>query len=253
MLINKHFLKQRLFPFTFSLFISIILLTACGVIEQDVTVYEEEAWKAQMRIGLTRQELSIVGESTLIETLNQQRQFAQEQGVEYEWTRQEGDDGRIYFVATAAGSGYDLLNSMMFDDAATFESVVYGDRSAIQFSYFPGYDISRYRLTLRVGQVLETDGVQTGKGQVTWEGTGRTMYAVFTPKSRSPLPENWPLIAGIVVGAILLGGVLIVLVRSRKPSRSHQPMLPAPGFCLRCGGQLDPAGRFCPHCGAPRP
>lgn len=224
------------------------LMSACGIIDQDVTVYEDENWKAETRVGLTPEELSMMGESEIVSRLNRQQSTAQAAGTNYQWNRKKGDDNRIYYIVTASGSGYDLLNQLVFDGDATIGTINYDGQEAIQFTYTSSYELAHYGLQLSTGEVLESNGVQSGKGQVSWEGAGRTMQAVFSPKSAI----NWPLVIIITVVIIVLGGALILFAQIWRRQQKHQTASFTTNFCHRCGGRLDSTGTFCPHCGAPR-
>ena len=224
----------------------VLILSSCGSIEQDITVYRNEKWKAETRIGLKPQELAMIGESEIIDRLERQQRAAQAQGVDFEWNRKNGEDNRVYFVVKASGSGYELLNQIVFDGDASFQPIIIDDREAVRFQYTSSYELARYSLSISTGEVLESTGVQSANGKVSWNSPGQTMQAVLLPKSSSN--------SLLIVGAALVFFVLIIIAFATAKRRRQEGFAAAisTNYCHRCGGELPLSGQFCPHCGSPR-
>ncbi len=227
----------------------VLVLAGCGDIEQDVTFYANEKWKAESRVGLSPEELAMAGGQAEIEaSLNEGQATAEAQELDFRWKRQKGDDDRLYYIITMAGEGYDLLNQNAFGDTATIDTITYDGQDAVQFDFASPYDLSHYELTLHAGEVLDTNGSQEGKGEVHWSGAGKRMYAVFEPRSG----PNWLL---LVLGLIMLGAMAVAgffFIRSWQHQRGQKTATASANFCHKCGTKLEGAGRFCPSCGARR-
>ena len=74
-------------------------LSACGVMEQNVTLHNNGRWKAETAIELTRQELSLnQGLDDIEKGLENQRQQASAQEVKLDWNRRSGENGGVRFV-----------------------------------------------------------------------------------------------------------------------------------------------------------
>ena len=151
--------------------------------------------------------------------------------------------------------------SAIFDGDANIITI--DEDGTTEFNYTMFGDFSDYSLVLHVGEVLETNGTVTKKGEVSWHGLGMQMYAIVKPKSGIAI--KWVLVGGGVLLVAL--AAFFVLSRSRTYSTSKRsPYAPfhlssssagmsgtaSLNYCHSCGGKLDPNGAFCPHCGAPQ-
>lgn len=113
----------------------VLLLTACGSIEQDVTFYSNERWKAETSVGLSSEQIVMAGGPAKIETvLKEEQASAEAAGANYRWKREKGDDGNLYYVVNASGEGYGLLNQLVFDGDASIDSVLFEDQEAVRFN-----------------------------------------------------------------------------------------------------------------------
>ncbi len=259
----KPFAKTLFWKGFLILFLA-LLVSACGAVEQEVTILKNEKWRAETRLILDEQTLVMVNLADVEQRLEEAQAQAVALGADFQWKKQVNDDGSVTYLMNMSGTGYDLLNQIVFDGAATIQQV--DEDGATELAFFPSFDVSDYALTLHVGEVLETNGTISNKGDVSWNGRGQQVYVVFKPKSM-----DTRLIFGIVAAllALLLIGGGILFLRFRSPSRAtmRTPYPPRPSFpassakpgnvfgatnyCHRCGGKLNPKGKYCPHCGAP--
>lgn len=192
------------------------------------------------------------------------RTEAEAQGATVDWRREQGDDGIIYYTVRASGQGYALLNQLVFDNSAMIEPTIFNGKDAVGFQYRADSDLESYRMSLHAGEILQSDGVQEGKGAVTWEGAGVQVNAILRPKGSFPL---LPLLGGLAAIVLLATAIFIYQAWRRQHARlpavtSTYPVMPssqslsskAAGmvFCQRCGKKIDVPGKFCPHCGASR-
>ena len=263
---SRHFLqsfRNRRYLVILAVFVVFfsLLLSACGVVEQDVTLAKNEKWNAETRVTIPQETLTFTSPADIEDILDQAKAKAEAANLSYKRKKKVNDDGSLTYIINTSGEGYNLLNDALFDSEATIR--VTDEDGTTEFSYIPYGDFNDYALTLHVGEVLETNGVVSGKGEVSWHGLGQQMYAVFKPKSG--LDIKWLLVgAGIL---IMLIGAAVLLPKLRGSSRSRPPApyassfsssaaggagKPRLNYCHRCGGKLDPNGVFCPHCGAPQ-
>ena len=236
-----------------------LLVGACGAVEQDVTLIKNEKWKAETRLILNKQTIALANPSDIEQRLDAAQAQADAAEVSYKWNKKINDDGGVTYIIRTSGTGYDLLNNVVFDGGAIINTL--DEDGTTEFSLSSIGDFSDYKLVLHVGEVLETNGVVSGKGDVSWHGMGLQMHAVIKPKSGFNV--IWLLVgAGLILLVIM---VVYFFIRTRSPSRpavsnsptytaiakSSQPGYGATNYCYRCGGKLNPNGEFCPHCGAP--
>lgn len=245
--------------------LALFLLAGCATVEQEVSLYQDESWEGSTRIGVAPGLLAMAGgEEALTAELEQTKVEADAQGAKVEWRRSQGNDGTVYYAVEASGQGYDLLNQIVFDGDAIIEPIVYDGQDAVQFQHETNTDLASYEMRLHAGEILESDGLQEGKGDVTWQGAGVTMNAVLRPKSSFPL---LPAVIGVATLVLIIAAVLFYQAWRRQQARrmamtpgspeSFSAPAPAPVsevavFCEQCGKRIEVAGKFCPHCGAPR-
>ncbi len=246
------------------LLLAVFLLSACGSIEQDVTILKNEKWRAETRLILDEQTLVMVDLADVEQKLDEAQAQAVALGADFQWKKQVNDDGGVTYLMNMSGTGYDLLNQIVFDGAATIQQV---DADGVtELSFFPSFDVSDYALTLHVGDVLETNGTISSKGEVSWNGRGQQVYVVFKPKSMDTR-LIWGIAAALLALILIGGGILFLRSRASSHAATRTPYPPRPSFpassarpgnvfgatnyCHRCGGKLNPKGKYCPHCGAP--
>ena len=237
--------------------ILVLLISGCGTVEQDVTIAKNEKWRAETQVTIDKQSLAFVNPTDIEQSLNASGADADAAGVKYKWKKQVNDDGSVTYILNTSGSGYESLNDFVFDGGASFSML--DENGLTEFTFFPTGDFSDYKLVLHVGEVQESNGTVSGKGDVSWHGMGQQIYAVFKPKSGL----NMMLVLGGVIVVSLAAIVIFFFFRSRSSmhsSLSYSSLSPstlssagyaATNYCYRCGGKLNPNGKFCPHCGAP--
>ncbi len=236
-----------------------LLISACGTVEQDVTISNNEKWRAETQVTIDKQSLTLVNPADIEQNLTAAQAQADAADVNYKWKKKTNDDGSLTYIIKTSGAGYDRLNDFVFDGGASFQTL--DEDGLTQFSFLSVGDFSDYKLDLHVGEVMESNGTVSGKGDVSWHGMGQQMDAVFKPKSG--LGGILPLVGGAIVAILLLSGVFFFF-RSRssspsRPSYTYSSSTPSrfassgyaeTNYCHQCGGKLNPNGKFCPHCGA---
>ena len=239
-------------------FIITILLSACGAVEQDVTLIKNEKWKAETRLTIDKQSLALISPADIEQRLDAAKNELASLDVSYKWKKSVNDDGSLTYIIDTSGTGYSLLNEAIFDGNASINTI--DDDGTTEFNYTVFGDFSDYALVLHVGEVLETNGLVTEKGEISWHGMGMQMHAIVKPKSGTNI--KWVLLGS---GALLVGLVAFFSFSRTRPSSTprHSPHsssqfsssstgMTSLNYCHRCGGKLDPNGVFCPHCGAPQ-
>ena len=237
-----------------------LILSACGVVEQEVTLAKDEKWKAETRLTLDQQTLALISPADIEQRLEAAKEDMSSINVSYKWKKHTNDDGSLTYAINTSGTGYDMLNSAVFDGEASIQTI--DEDGTAEFNYTAFGDFSDYSLVLHVGEVIETNGVVSDKGKVSWHGMGTQMYAKIKPKSGMNI--MWFLLVG---GGIVLIALAVYFAFFRSGATSNRNASYAPSYrspsgralktnsgayCQRCGGKLNPNGTFCPHCGAPQ-
>jgi hypothetical protein len=242
-----------------ALFLVLLFSAACGgMVETDLTLLSGERWEATTKLTVPLAMLQIVGPQVLEQQLDQ---AVQEAGPNEKasWKKVASDDPQfVSYLLDYSGKGYDSL-----DGLCTIEKVQVGGKPALRVKPDSGIsaDATSTVFRLHAGEILDTNGVRQGKGDVVWTNNLHSAYAVVTPKAGLSGPA---LIAAILAAAAALSALGLLLWR-----RSAGKMQPAPGyavpqqpapppalpaqartvFCPYCGAQGQVAGRFCMSCG----
>lgn len=255
-----------------------LLLAACMAdIDQTITFLADERWEANVRIAFPA-EVAPLAAGNVDSELDTLKQTIESQGGALAWERQDEENGGLTYTVDAGGQGYDLLRDVVGDVQVATE-LRDGER-VITFFYAPGSDFelaNSLTMTLIGGEIISSNGSETGRGQVQWQNPTGAMEAVLT--ERSALGLNWllPALIGLLVLA-LAGAAAFFLLRRRsagrvaapawsalppdapptyptlEPPRPPTPAAPAPPaglFCTQCGASLRPGAKFCPACGNP--
>ncbi len=255
-----------------------LLLAACMAdIDQTITFLADERWEVNLLIAFPA-EVAPLAAGSVDSELTTLEQSIESQGGALDWERRDDENGNLTYTVDASGQGYDMLRDVVGDVQVATETRN-GER-VIAFTYLPGSDLelaSSYTMTLVGGEIISSNGIETGRGQVQWQNPAGTMEAVLT--EQSALGANWllPALIGLVVLA-LVGAAVFLLSRRRsagraaapawsalppeapptyltpEPPRPPTPAAPAPPagqFCTQCGASLRPGAKFCAACGNP--
>jgi hypothetical protein len=174
-------------------------LVACGTLDARITLYQNQAWQAEIRMTLNAQETDQVG--AMVEgELSKQAARWKSQNVRYEW-RKEKDGNNTVYVITTEGKGWASLSQVVFDGKARIESTDRGVRLVLRDTGV----ISTRATTLRLtgGQIVSSNADEVKGNTAIWYNVqpGRTVEAVLTEASRSPLPVPCP--GGTMVALLL--------------------------------------------------
>jgi len=261
---NLYFLissNQKKIVLGVLLLVLALILSACGVVEQEVTLAKDEKWSAETRLTLDQQTLALINPADIEQKLEAAKADMSSIDVSYKWKKHTNDDGSLTYTINTSGTGYNVLNTAVFDGGASIQTI--DEDGTTEFSYTAIGDFSDYALVLHVGEVIETNGVVSDKGEVSWRGMGTQMYARIKPKSGMDI--KWLLLVGGGIVLIALAAYF-AFFRSRTTSNNRYASyatsyhsasgrklkIDSGAYCQRCGGKLNPNGTFCPHCGAPQ-
>lgn len=201
----------------------------------DVSLYAEEAWKADAEIVYSQLQIETMGEelSLLIEESVAMWRNA---GLQASYVKRTTQAGNLEYDLTISGEGYALLNQAFFDGLATIELVPQENPSQVNFSFFPmgswfSLALSR-KFTLHAGSILSSNGTVIDERTVTWYNPVDTMQATVTPIQAAP-SAAWLLLGG----AALLIFVLVLALKGRYVK------------CPVCGVRQSRKSTFCSNCG----
>lgn len=244
------------------IFVISVLLSGCGMaIDREVTFYDDEAWEAEMRIGISNEMLAMYGSPETIEgemrTLVEEMEQA---GANASWKSRREDTGYQYDISVE-GEGLSLLSDIVFGSSAQIEMVEVDGRQAIYFNAMMTGDIlgaSQNIVTIHGGEILNSNGTPIDSGTVQWINPTGAINATLTPKGGF----NFGTFLIIVLAAVVIGGVgWYFWKQTTQPPADPAPSKPPPAappppaspgksvFCVYCGETIDSAAKFCPHCG----
>lgn len=233
--------------FILCLFSAVIILVGCGAdITRSVTFYEDEDWEADMEIAMPVELLAFLGTAEELEKSTTEEVADWEaKGAQVSW-KSSREEATLIYTFHIEGTGWNLLNEIIFEDRAQIFVEEVGGRRQIHFSYLVSGDLSGANsdvLTLNGGEIISSNGEQLSSGQVKWINTGQRAEAIFTEKSRFGFST-------FLIIALVLGGVGggVWYFRQKNSQSPVQP--PQPLFCANCGVQLMSQAKFCPHCGS---
>lgn len=236
---------------------ALVVLSSCGTADLDVTLQPEEQFEIEMTATAPVSALALLGgEEALEQQLEESAEAAAAENIALTWRKARApSSGEVAYVITMTGAGYSMLSNL----GMLVEPIEYDGRDALSFSFDSNYVSSESMefeaLTLHAGEVLETNGEQTGRGTVVWENPSGTLTAIVTPASQSN--TSLIVVLAVVAVAAIAAFVLYRMVRSRRPAPATvateaggAPSYPA-SVCGQCGAPLQPGAKFCMQCGQP--
>ena len=190
----------------------VLLLVGCGVIENHVTLYEGEEWEAEIQLSLTPVDLSMVGGAGVIEAdLQKQAAQLEKQEIQFEWHREQHDDGSTTYCVSMEGKGLDQLNTAVFDDQATIDVESAQGKRLIHFTYSPSaLEARSYTLSLTGGEIVSSNADRVEKNTAIWYNLTGQAEARLTEASKGlgAIP-----CLGSFLGSIVILGIAGLVVR----------------------------------------
>lgn len=240
------FVQKQNKIFLLFLFAIIFTLVGCGAdITRSVTFYQDEEWEADMEIAMPGELLALLGTAEELEKSTAEEVTDWEtKGAQVSW-KSSREETTLIYTFHIEGTGWDLLNEIIFEDRAQISVEEVGGQRQIHFAYLVSGDLSGANsdvLTLHGGKIISSNGEHLSSGQVQWINTGQRAEAVFTEKARFSFSAF--LIIALALGAVG-GGVWYFWQKNSQSPVSSQPV-----FCANCGMQLMSQAKFCPHCGS---
>lgn len=225
--------------------IVLLFLTGCGAdVDQTITVYRNEAWKADISFSIPGETVAMIGDPAQLDAeMEQTVQEAEQMGVKASWDSRRDDTTLIYTIH-AKGDSLETLKEIAFDSSAQLSvGEVEGKRQ-----FFLSYPVSsdflsanQYTLTLNGGDIVSSNGQEIKKGTVQWTNPSGRVEAVFTGQSKFSL------------GTLLLVLILLAGVGGGGWFFWQQKGTQATAvFCATCGQPMTPQAQFCPKCGQKR-
>lgn len=193
-----------------------LLLTACGVIKADITLYGDEEWTADTELILTPQEVSMAGGEAALEA-ELQRKAAQlrQQNVRYNWRKQQKDGNSVYHFSIE-GKGWAVLNNAVFSDQAEISST---NEGRIYFRYSPLFAARVFTLRLTGGEIVSSNADEVRGSTAIWYNVVSTGYAeaTMTPAMRLISRPSLPCLGSLGLVTLV---TLVAIATKAQSSRS---------------------------------
>ncbi len=222
--------------------LAVFLLTSCGAnVDQAVTFYRDETWKAKTTFHVSAEMLSSIGSVPQIEAeLDKAIAELEAIGIAASWKSRPKEDVLIYDILME-GSSLALLNQAVFDGQATLDVEEVGGERQVHFSHFVMGTFAQsnsYTLTLTGKEVVSSNGRSLDDSSVQWINPNGQMEAVLTEKNHF----NWVWLLIIAVTIAIIGG----------GSWYWRQQQPQQYFCKQCNTAMAAQAQFCPRCGQKR-
>ena len=227
-----------------------LLLSACGAMETDLTVYADERFAVTTTMTVPTEVLAMAGGGAAIKSqLDQMVAEAKAQGAQVTWRQGKAKQaGNTAYIIEMNGKGF---QSKLIQDAFRLSWLDYQGRRAVRFEMSPGAfgsDMLLSAVTLHAGEVLSTNGRKVSSDAVRWDNPVGSMQAIVIPKGRTS--------ALLILGIVLMLSILVAggyFAYRRGYLRMGGGATAAPGssgsFCLHCGQPIQAGARFCMSCG----
>jgi len=235
-------------PFNFWMMLLAFILSGCGAnIDRSVIFYPNEAWQATIKLTMPIETAALYGSVNELEaSIAEEVAGWEAKGAKVSWQAHH-EETALFYSFQIDGTGWALLNDVVFENNAQIFSEEGGGNPQIHFSYFATGDLlsaNSNTITLTGGKIISSNGNEINPGEVQWINPGGRVEAVLTEKSRLGFST-------LLVVLLLLGGAGIGFwfyrQKARKSQFSTYPQSSA--FCVDCGAQLSPRAKFCPKCG----
>jgi len=225
-----------------------------------IDLYTSDKWQANMELTVPTEVLAqTVGVDAFEGELQEWIAHAYTCGVYPSWHRIDGTDNLTYLVELE-GSGLDAISCAIFGWKAQLYAGQADRRRVVNFNQDDGswWEFDSLELTLRGGEVIESNGWLVDYRTVTWQNPAGTIWAVLTERSRVFGPIRDILAEGgvlafvvvalaIVIGLLLVAGLVFLSVRLWRRIQSQRPT-----DCAQCGFHLPEDARYCPECSQKR-
>jgi hypothetical protein len=233
------------------------VVSACGSVAQtDLTFYSDTRFQVITTISVPSRLLALAGGEAAVKLqLDQTIAGAQVSGAQAKWRHGKSSSGdQSVYVIEINGQGYGPPLSDNFD----VQPVDMDGQPALKVTVVPGAQLisgglGASTLTVHGGQILETNGTQTGKdtvtfGQLSVLSSGGIPYVILRPKAGLKAGFPW-LYVGIGVGALALLGLIAFLIFRPRQKKGYAGKV----FCPHCGAALARGTRICIRCRRPLP
>lgn len=243
---------------------SLLLLTGCAF-ETDVTIYDNEAYVVKIDVEVNKMMAIPLGPGGAERQLDDIIQrLRQETGATASWKEVSSNDIEIdRYVINLEGNGF--ANALGEGSIPLVTPITYEGREAFLFEHTDIFDFKNqgiffHQLTLRGGEILDSNGNQTAADSVTWADGNERLYAVFMPRSRYVAVGDgqispWMIGAGVAGVALLgIGGLFVgrMLMANRMTGRRKvgggYPATTTTKSCSRCRTRVSTGAIFCPKC-----
>jgi len=255
-------MKKMILRVTTILIFSFLFLSGCGgEVDREVTFFNDETWKANLKFIISEEAMASLGSPEMIE--NELRNFvaeAEQEGLKASWKSRQEDRGYQYDI-NIEGQDLSLLNEVVFEGNARINRVEIDGSQAISFTAAMTGDIlsaNQNTVTIHGGEILNGNGTMINDGTIQWVNPTGTIEATLIPKGKF----NLGTLLIIILLAAVIGGVgwyfLKQTTKSPTIGGSSTQAFPKSAatksttqnvYCVYCGEVIDPSAKFCPHCG----
>lgn len=186
-----------------------LFLSACGVVESDITVYNNNRFEQEVILSFSRDEIATTGGIDEVEMeLEDLVSRMSLEGLDAKWQKIEDRQDNTYKYKLRL-SKTDLSKAESL--GITWQAVDYNQRKVFRFEYpeFLALSTSTISstLTLHAGKILESNGNMIDEQTVRWVNPGDVPYAIVEPKSS----VSWlPLILAFLILAFVFAMILVL-------------------------------------------
>jgi len=198
-----------------------LVAAACVSIQSNVTLYGGQRWKAEVRMTIPPQTISMLGSEEAVDA-EMQKSIAkskQDGDITYKW-RKEKKDGSLIYTYTAQGTGWADLNSALFSGSAT---IVEGPKSGQvyfrkQVTADESIMINPYGLRLTGGKIVSSNADEVKGNTAIWYNLATSEYAEAVLTEAPSLPGGVSCPAGAIL--VFFAATTAFLSRGRVASSS---------------------------------
>lgn len=143
-------------------------------VNQRLTLFKDERWKAETRLIVGGAEYVAIGDPAAVDSQVHQAyqptlDRARGLNLSVQESREQGADSSVSYVYTTRGKGWDTLNQYAFQGAAKIETVTGADQPTVHFVYtLADQGTHGYSLQLRGGKVIDANASEMKGGMAVW-------------------------------------------------------------------------------------